>query len=141
MTRASRIWPKLSLRLLMLIVAAFAIALGLLSYRIRTQQTAVQLLRDFGAQLEVPAIDAATWVNGMSIDSVQFLGPQVGDEDIDQVGSASAALGIKRITFFETRVTPDGVHQLQADLPSAEIQLVTASPGVQQSVPNPLNRR
>ena len=125
----------------MLLVAASAIALGFLSYRIRTQQASVQALRDIGGQLEIPTIDAATWVMGMSIRSVQFLGPEVGDEDIAPISSASAVLGVKRITFFETRVTADGVHHLQSELPSTEIQLVTASPGVRQSRPIERNRR
>lgn len=56
-------------------IAVVAIALGLLSYRIRKQQESVLLLRELGGQLEIPVLDMATWIMGMSIDSVQFLGP------------------------------------------------------------------
>ncbi len=126
---------------MLVLIAVVAIALGLLSYRIRNQQASARLLRDIGGQLEMPTIDAATWVTGIAIDNVQFLGPRVGDEDIPQIGEASAALGIGRITFFETRVTAKGVHQLQSDLPNAEIQLVTASPGVPQQMQIEVQRR
>jgi hypothetical protein len=120
---------------MLLLVAIVAITLGLLSYRIKNQQASVQLLRDLGGQLDSPALDAATWITGMSIDSVQFLGPRVGDEAVADIAIASAALGVKRITFFETRVTQQGVHQLQSDLPNVEIRLVTASPAPELGIP------
>ena len=124
----------MSLRSLLLLVAAIAIALGLLSYRIRRQQAAVLVLRESGGQLDSPPLDAATWLTGMSIDSVQFLGPRVGDEAIDEIGTASAVLRVKRITFLETRVTASGVRQLQSELPLAEIQLVTPTPAAGQPI-------
>ena len=67
--------PRLSLHLMLAFIAVVAIALGLLSYRIRKQQESVLLLRELGGQLEIPVLDMATWIMGMSIDSVQFLGP------------------------------------------------------------------
>ncbi len=134
MNSTSRGWPRLSLRSLLLLVAAFAFTLGLLSYRIRRQRAAILVLRESGGQLDSPRLDAATWLTGMSIDSVQFLGPHVGDEAIDDIGTASAVLSVKRITFFETRVTTTGVRQLQSELPLAEIQLVTPTPAAVQPI-------
>jgi hypothetical protein len=133
--------PRLSLRLMLALIAVVAIALGLLSYRIKKQQESVLLLRELGGQLESPVLDLATWIMGMSIDSVQFLGPRVGDQAVSDIGNASASLRVKRMTFLETRVTQRGLHQLQAVLPDVEIQLVTPSPGMRQGMPIQKDRR
>jgi len=112
---------------MLVLIAVIAIVLGGLSYRIRSQQASLHRLRQLGGQMEVPEMNLLTWLAGISIESVQFLGPAAGDESVGELGDASVSLSIKRITFFETRVTENGVRNLRHRLPSTEIQLVTPS--------------
>lgn len=125
---------------MLILVGVVAITLGLMSYRIRSQQDSVYQLRELGGQLDVPDMDVLTWVRGMSVDGVQFLGPEIGDETIKEIGTASADLNVRQMTFFETRVTPDGIVQLTRALPNTLIRLVAPStipqPGLPLNLPD-----
>ena len=117
--------PKLSLKVLMLLVACVALVLGGLARRVQLQREAASMLQDLGGQLEVPPMDVKTMVMGMAINDVQFLGPVVGDEDVPNICDAAKVLGLNHVTFMETRVSHIGEMQLQRLLPEVEIQLIT----------------
>lgn len=135
MKRNFHLFPQLSLRWLLLLVGACAVLLGGLSFRIKQQQASITRLRDIGGQLERPNLTLATWISGISIDSVQFLGPEVGDESVDDIGPAAVTLNVQRLTFMETRLTPTGIQRLYAWLPDAEIRAVNPSPLPERAIP------
>jgi len=129
-----RVRLQLSLRWMLLLIGVIAIALGLLSQRIRRQQESIHRLRQLGGQLKSPAVDPYTWATGVSVENVQFLGPQVGDEAVAEIGEASAMLRVKRITLMETSVSQRGLEQLRLHLPEVKIQMVTPQFGIPQTV-------
>ncbi len=115
---------------MLLSIAALAVLLGGLAYRGKRQQASIRTLRELGGQLEYPDQTLANWIHGMSIDNLQFLGPKVGDESIDTIKAASSTLNLKRITFVETRISNDGLHDLQAHLPNVQIKSVMPMQGL-----------
>ena len=123
--------PRLSIRSILIFVAAIALNLGLLSRRLQHQREALTLLRKIGGQFEVPPMGAKTMLTGMTVDNVRFLGPMVGDEDVADIRSASMTLRLNRITLLETRVSDRGLQTLEAGLPDVKIQMITSVPGVQ----------
>jgi hypothetical protein len=120
--------PRLSIRIMLVFVAAIAVFLGMWSRRLQRQREALSLLENLGGQLEVPTLESMTLLTGMTVENVRFLGPSVGDEEVPDICSASAILNVSRVTFLETGVSDRGLRQLRAGLPGVEIQMITPVP-------------
>ena len=80
-------------------------------------------------QTSLPQISWQDWFLGRTSDEltgVSFLGPDVSDREIDEIGELMASLDdMKRITFVETAVTERGRQRLGAKLRGVEISLIT----------------
>jgi hypothetical protein len=122
--------PRLSIRFMLVFVAAVALCFGMLSRRLQRQREALSLLQNLGGQLEVPTLESMTLLTGMTVENVRFHGPSVGDVEVPDICSASAILKVGRITFLETSVSDRGLRQLRAGLPGVEIQMITPVPDV-----------
>jgi hypothetical protein len=99
---------RMSIRFMLILVAAIALILGLLSRRLQQQREALSLLQNLGGQLEAPTLGPLTLLTGMTVDNVRFLGPMIGDQEVPEIGNAAAILRLSRITLLETSVSDRG---------------------------------
>jgi hypothetical protein len=123
--RLKMLRARLSIRFMLILVAAIALILGLLSRRLQQQREALSLLQNLGGQLEAPTLGPLTLLTGMTVDNVRFLGPMIGDQEVPEIGNAAAILRLSRITLLETSVSDRGLAELRAGLPDVEIQMIT----------------
>ena len=122
-----RRWLRFNIRSILLFIAIVGVLFGLRTRTIQRQNRAVNILREFGGQLDSPSTTLSAWVTGIStsIGEVYLLGPQVGDEAIEDIIEASIVLDLNLITFTETRISQRGEQKLRTDLPRVEIKVVT----------------
>lgn len=80
-----------------------------------------------------------------AVTEVHFLGPNVGDANLDDLALHAAELtGLEKLTFIETSVTDAGAERLRQRLPGVEVKLVMpllAPPLMRVNPENMPNRR
>jgi hypothetical protein len=124
-----RSWIRFSLRSLMCVILLIGLLFGLRGYLIQRQERAIADLRKLGAQLQSAQNKSpAAWIWGTTseVKGVHFLGPDVGDEDVNEIAQSVLQLGgVNRITFAESRISQRGEAQLRSRLERVEIEVWT----------------
>jgi hypothetical protein len=116
---------RFSVRALMLAVVLVGLLFGLRRHAALQHYHAVADLRQLGAQLDISERrSAVAWFVGATaqVHDVQFLGPEIGDEDIDSIVQKALKLrGLRRMSFTETSLSRQGEAQLRSCLDGVEI--------------------
>ncbi len=132
--RFARRWARFSLRGLILGVTLLAVWLGVQFQRAREQQRLLSAVRQMGGHVTVGP-ERPVWQrllfpslnNGFRkpVREVHFLGPDVGDEDLDELVDVLQGLrGLREVTLVETSVSHEGETTLQRRLPGVHIRRV-----------------
>ena len=118
---------RFSLGSMLLLVGFVGVVAGLRAQANSRNSQAIMTLRDLGGQLDLPPSSLSSWLIGSStpLEEVSFLGPQVGDEAIDDIIEANSVLNVNRLVFTETRLSTNGEQLLRRKLPSVEIEVIT----------------
>ena len=126
----SRQWTRFSFRSLLLVVALAGVYFGFNARSLQREKEASADLRHLGGQLELSQNEstALTWLRGDigRVKGVHYLGPNVGDENIETIVEAASKLPkLDNLTFMETRISGAGEHALKSKLPNLDIKVIT----------------
>jgi hypothetical protein len=128
--RIQRRWRTYSLRAMMLMVTCLAMLLGWQVCWWRQAKAARIQVERMGGQIRTKASDG-TWLDQLpdfcrpprSVMEVYFLGPHVGDEQVDDLADALTKLqDVEFVSFVETSLTATGEATLRERLPHVVIR-------------------
>ena len=113
----------------MLAVVLVGLLLGLRRHAVQQHQQGVADLTQLGAQLERSENPSTlAWILGATsqVHGVHFLGPEIGDEDVDEIAQAALKLrGMKQMSFAESSLSRQGEAELRSHLDGVEITVWT----------------
>ena len=123
-------WTRFGVRTLMLLMAMACIYLGITAHTVQRRKEASAELTQLGGQLELTGHESTLFdwlsVGNVPVKGVHYLGPQVGDENVEAIVAAASKLPeLDYMTFTETRISPTGEHALKTGLPELDIKVIT----------------